>query len=36
MAEILHLTPNDIDQLTLEDFDRAAEYVKARMSGGDQ
>lgn len=34
MAEILHLKPAQLDQLTMEDFDRGAEYAKARTSGG--
>jgi hypothetical protein len=28
MAEVLHLSPRDVDQLTVEEFDQAVAYVK--------
>jgi hypothetical protein len=36
LAEILHLSPTDVDGLTLDDFDRALEYVTERMAARGQ
>jgi hypothetical protein len=35
MAEILHLRPADVDDLTVEDFDQALHYLTQRGIGAD-
>lgn len=32
MAEVLHLTPRDIDALTAAEFDSAVEYLSERIN----